>query len=169
MTHGTLETVDGRAALRFERRLAHPVETVWQAVTQPAELAHWFPAEVTVDLRVGGAMTFDQGEGEPTGGEVTELDPPRVLAFLWGEDQLRVELEPDDRGCVLRFTHVIGDERRAARDAAGWHVCLDALERRLAGEPPAGPHSGLGSPWEPLYEEYAGRGLPVGAPIPGRD
>ena len=27
MMDGTLETIDGRPALRFERRLAHPVES----------------------------------------------------------------------------------------------------------------------------------------------
>ena len=44
MTDGTLETIDGRPALRFERRLAWPVERVWQAVSEPAELERWFPA-----------------------------------------------------------------------------------------------------------------------------
>ena len=27
--NGTLHTIDGRSVLRFERRLAHPVEKVW--------------------------------------------------------------------------------------------------------------------------------------------
>jgi uncharacterized protein YndB with AHSA1/START domain len=44
MMDGTLETIDGRPALRFERRLAHSVERVWRAVSEPAELARWFPA-----------------------------------------------------------------------------------------------------------------------------
>ena len=38
----TQQTVDGRPALRFERRLKHSVERVWRAVTEPAELARWF-------------------------------------------------------------------------------------------------------------------------------
>ena len=33
---GTLETRDGRHVLRYERRLAHPVERVWAALTQPS-------------------------------------------------------------------------------------------------------------------------------------
>ena len=37
--HGTLETVDGRPALRFERRLPHSVERVWRAISEPAVLA----------------------------------------------------------------------------------------------------------------------------------
>ena len=47
MIDGTLETIDGRPALRFERRLAHSVQRVWHAVTEPAELAQWFVAPVT--------------------------------------------------------------------------------------------------------------------------
>ena len=37
MTDGTLETIDGRPALRFERILGYPVERVWRAVSVPAE------------------------------------------------------------------------------------------------------------------------------------
>jgi hypothetical protein len=31
--HATLEEVDGRPALRFERALPHPPERVWKALT----------------------------------------------------------------------------------------------------------------------------------------
>jgi uncharacterized protein YndB with AHSA1/START domain len=37
----TQQTVDGRPALRLERRLDHSVERVWRAVTAPAELARY--------------------------------------------------------------------------------------------------------------------------------
>lgn len=37
MTDGTLETIDGRPALRFERTLAHSVERVWRAISDPAD------------------------------------------------------------------------------------------------------------------------------------
>src|SRR4051812_32529323 len=83
---GTFHDIDGRPALRFERRLAHPIETVWHAVTDPAELEHWFPASVTVDLRVGAAMRFEFTEYEdipPSTGLVTEYEPPRLFAFDW--------------------------------------------------------------------------------------
>ena len=66
-------------------------------------------------------------------GEVIEVDPPRSLAFTWGDDMLRIELEGDDDGCVLHFVVLFDDAERASRDAAGWHVCLDRLERHLGG------------------------------------
>ena len=175
--HGTYDTIDGRPALCFERRLSHPVDAVWRAVTEPSELEHWFPTDVEVDLRVGGRMRFTFREevelgGEPvpqtTEGEVLELDPPRHFAFDWDDDRLHFELEPDEGGnaCLLRFTVVLGDEDKAARDAAGWHVCLDVMERRLAGEDTAGPDSEPNEPWRGLYEDYQRRGLPARAPLP---
>jgi len=166
--HGTYESVEGRPAVRFERRLAHPIDAVWRAVTEPAELAHWFPGEVTVDLRPGGRMTFSDEGFTSLDGEVTELDPPRLFAFSWGDDHLRFELEPADggAGCVLRFTHVLDASDRAARDAAGWHVCLDLLELRLAGTPTTPPTAVATEEWRRHYDEYRWRGLPTGAPVP---
>jgi uncharacterized protein YndB with AHSA1/START domain len=166
--HGTYETVDDRSALTFERRLAHPVERVWRAVTDPAELAHWFPSAVHGDIAPGATLTFEfpGGEAPTMQGEVIEHDPPRCLAFTWGDDMLRIELEPDDGGCVLHFVVLFDDAERASRDAAGWHVCLDLLERRLAGEATQAPTSDATPDWRELYEEYQRRGLPVGAPVP---
>jgi uncharacterized protein YndB with AHSA1/START domain len=172
--HGTYETIDDeRPALRFERRIAHPIEAVWEAITRPEELAHWFPCRVEVDLRLGGRMTFHFAEHDlPDAastllGEVTELDPPRRFAFLWGEDHLNFELEPTGDGAtMLRFLVELDQREKAARDAAGWHVCLDQLEETLAGA-----HSdaitGAGSRWREHYAEYERRGMPAGAPIPG--
>ncbi len=39
MKHGTLTTKGNRVELRFERRLAHPPEKVWRALTDNQELA----------------------------------------------------------------------------------------------------------------------------------
>src|SRR3954454_12496715 len=113
-------------ALRFERRFAHPVEKVWRAVSEPAELAHWFPCRVEAgELRVGAKLhfVFPEEVGIEMDGEVTAFEPPRLLAFTWGEDELRFELEPHgDGGTLLRFTDVIAEQDKAARDAAGWDV-----------------------------------------------
>ena len=153
--YGAYETIDGKPAVRFERVYPHPVERVWRSVTVPEEMAAWFPSTVEVDLREGGEMrfTFDKHQVEPMDGRVVELDPPRVFAFLWGEDLLRLELAPAGDGTRLTLTQELRGADEAARNAAGWHVCLDKL-------------GGEDTDWEPLYEEYQRRGLPVGAEIP---
>jgi uncharacterized protein YndB with AHSA1/START domain len=166
--HGTYETVDGKPAVRFERRLAHPIERVWRSVTEPAELAHWFPSEVSGELRLGGRLRFSfPGHELPdTEGEITELDPPRRLAFWWGTELLRFELERDGDGTLLRLTHVLSAPDQAARDAAGWHVCLDRLERSLGGEDMTAPGPEPTGEWQEHYDAYEARGLPTGAEIP---
>jgi uncharacterized protein YndB with AHSA1/START domain len=174
--YGAYDTIENRPALRFERRLSHPVEAVWRAITTSDELVHWFPSRVQVDeLRPGAEMTFRFDdmplEGGPSmiTGRITEFDPPRLFAFFWGDDHLRFELEPvegrDDQ-CLLRLTVLLDTRDKAARDGAGWHVCLDRLQSLLAGN--RGPASlGAEKDWRGLYDEYQRRGVPAGAPVPG--
>ena len=154
--YGTYETYEGKPAVRFERVYPHPVERVWRSITVPDELASWFPSQVEVDLREGGAMRFtdDPHLAEPMDGRVVELDPPKVFAFLWGKDLLRLELAPEGDGTRLTLIQTLEPDE-AARNASGWHVCLDKL-------------GGEDTDWEPLYEEYQRRGVPAGAEIPGR-
>jgi uncharacterized protein YndB with AHSA1/START domain len=169
--NGSFETVDGRPAVRFERRLRRPVDAVWRAVTEPDELAHWFPAAVTVDLRLGGAIAFAfaDDDGSPAYGEVTELEAPHRFAFTWGGDLIRFELEALDggAGCRLRFTNVLGERDAAARTAAGWHVCLRHLVARLDGVSLPPPAPDATPEWRAAYDGYVEQGIPAGAPIPG--
>jgi uncharacterized protein YndB with AHSA1/START domain len=72
----SLTTVDGRHQLRIERELAHPVERVWTAITDPAELSRWFPATVELELRTGAPVRYSMGPDQPEQtGTVLALDP----------------------------------------------------------------------------------------------
>ncbi|WP_433859384.1 SRPBCC family protein [Streptomyces kronopolitis] len=135
----TLTTSDGRTALRMERRLAHPPAKVWSAITDPAHLGQWFPAEVTVELRPGGAVTFTMPgvSGVAMTGTVTDAEEPRLFAFTWGADHLRWEIAPDGDGSLLTLVHTFGDRFGGASFASGWHLCLTALSQLLDGAPPA--------------------------------
>jgi uncharacterized protein YndB with AHSA1/START domain len=129
MRTGTQETVDGRPALRFERRLAHSPERVWRAITEPDELDRWFVAPVAW-IPEEGELIESAGEG----GRVTTVDPPRTLAWEWSTDRFRFELTPHDGGCTLVFFHVFSAERGPAwQHAAGWEGYFDRLEAHLAG------------------------------------
>jgi uncharacterized protein YndB with AHSA1/START domain len=125
---GTLETIDGRPALRFERRYAHSVERLWRAVTDPAELERWFPAHVDWGPELG--ETF---ESHGVAGGITELDEPHTIAWSWGDELFRFELRADGDGCRLVFTHVLDDRALAAQHAAGWDTYFDRLEAHVAG------------------------------------
>jgi uncharacterized protein YndB with AHSA1/START domain len=164
-----VELDDGRPAVRFERVYDHPVQRVWKLVTAPAELAHWFPSpEITLDLAVGGTIRF---RGDPhmpeseTTGRVLAVEEPRRLAFTWGGDELHFELEPLGEGRTrFTLTNVLQARNTAARNAAGWDVCLSALDARAGNRPQHGAPR-----WGPAYDRYVAAGLPSGAPVPGRD
>jgi uncharacterized protein YndB with AHSA1/START domain len=158
-----LQGQEGRSVLRFERVFRHPPERVWRALTEPGELAGWHPTPFELEPAAPGGTVRFLPEGdvpEMPDGEVSEYEPPRLLAYAWGDDQLRWELRPKDDGCLLVLTHVFDDRFKAARDAAGWHVCLDALSAVLDG---AGRDARemLHGEWQGLNREYEERfGIP---------
>jgi len=70
---------------RIERQitLPFPREQVWQALTDPVELAIWFADSVELDLRPGGAARF--GWRKDTNPAVVErVEPMHQLSFRWG-------------------------------------------------------------------------------------
>lgn len=138
---GDLGSLDaGARTIRFVRGYPHPVHRVWQAVTEPDQLAAWFPQVVVGDLLVPGARVRFESDAEGAevfDGKVLRVSPPTLLEFEWGTDVIRLELEAEGTGCRLTFTdtlHVLG---KAARDGAGWHACLDLLGAVVSGTPPS--------------------------------
>ncbi|TMR91678.1 SRPBCC domain-containing protein [Nonomuraea basaltis] len=159
MIHGTLETIDGRPALRFERTLPYPVERVWRAVSVPAELERWFPAAVDWTPAVG--ETFEAGGATV---EVTEVDPPHRLAWVYAGQPYSFDLAADGDGCRLIFIHVIDDRDLSAQTATGWEAYLSRLEPHLAGKDLSEEEAH--ERWEEIHERYAERfGVD---PTPGR-
>jgi uncharacterized protein YndB with AHSA1/START domain len=159
MIDGTLETIDGRPALRFERVLDHPVERVWRAISEPAELERWFPA--AADWTPATGETF---EAYGATGEVTEAEAPHRLAWTYGADRYSFELSDTEGGCRLIFIHVFEDRSLAAQTAAGWDTYLSRLEPHLAGGYVSEEEAH--QPWQDVHERYAERfGVD---PTPGR-
>src|SRR5919201_4182849 len=130
-----LQDAEGRFALRFERVLRHPTERVWSALTDPDEQFGWHPTPAEFEPAAGGAVAYLEGGDVPdmADGVLTHYEPPRLLAYTWGDDHLRWELRPHDDGCMLVLTHTFDDRLKAARDADGWQMCLEALDALLAG------------------------------------
>ena len=155
MTDGELIRDGDAYVLRFERELSHPIDRVWQALTEPSGLAAWFPSAVEMELHVGGKIVYINDptfEVDPellaTSGEVVELDPKRRFAFTWGNDLLRFELAPSGAGCRMVFTHRLPHRAMVNRTISGWSVCLDSLTAALAGTPVDNPG------WRHYYDHY---------------
>lgn len=159
MIDGTLETIDGHPALRFERSLVHSVERVWRAVSDPAELERWFPAVVDWTPVAGEKL-----EAFGMTGEVTEVEPPHRLAWIFNGDRYSFELAAQEDGCQLIFTHVFDERTPAAQTAAGWETYLSRLDHHLAGQYLS--EQDAHESWEEVHERYAERfGVD---PAPGR-
>jgi uncharacterized protein YndB with AHSA1/START domain len=140
--YGTLEVGGEVPELRYRRHLAHPPAKVWRALTEDKHLAGWFPTTIEGDRAAGARLrySFRQNEGQPFDGEMLAFDPPSVMELRWAEDILRFELEPEGSGCLLTLVVSFPELGKGARDAAGWHVCLEQL---------AYVADGTGLPWDP--------------------
>ncbi|MFI5695073.1 SRPBCC family protein [Kribbella sp. NPDC051586] len=133
----TLSSENGRTVLRMRRELRHPAEKVWRAITEPGQLAGWFPAAVELDLRLDGVVrfTFEEDPGAPVDeqstGVIRAYEPPHLIEYTWGDEVLRWELLPTAAGCTLQLTATYDDRAGSASFAGGWTLCFDALERVL--------------------------------------
>jgi uncharacterized protein YndB with AHSA1/START domain len=138
---GTVERIDNGYQIRFERRLRHPVEKVWAALTDRERLEAWLGA-VEMDLVEGGSITIrwlntdTEGNYAVAVGTITRLDPLRVFEVDTDiHGLLRWELRPEGAGSHLTLTtrSSIPDEYLTLV-LAGWHIHLDFLEESLDGQ-----------------------------------
>jgi uncharacterized protein YndB with AHSA1/START domain len=175
---GTLETRAGRHVLRYERRLAHPIERVWAALTHPGELRGWL-ADADIDLVAGGRVqlrwlnTDDEGNGAVADGTVTALDPPRLLELdTEPHGVLRWELREADGGTALTLIVSVPAPNAGIELArAGWHIHLEHLADALAGRPVDWPAwSAEHRPrWQQIHAAYAASEASTSASAAGRD
>jgi uncharacterized protein YndB with AHSA1/START domain len=130
-----------------------PPEAVWDALTQPEQLASWWGSDTDyrtmnwqVDLRPGGKWSGDSArvDGSQTGnvnGEYLEVDPPRLLVYTWRaswdnftETLIRMELTPTAKGTLVKVRHSGFADRTAsgAGHAEGWKRVLGWLSEHPA-------------------------------------
>ncbi|MFJ4714426.1 SRPBCC family protein [Streptomyces sp. NPDC088785] len=168
LTGDYLTLDDGRPAVRLTRAYRRTAEEVWGYASAPAELARWFPSAFeAAELRPGAVIRFfDDPHLPESTGTVLAADPPRHLSYTWGGDELRLDVAPLDDGTTrLTLTNVLESADTAARNAAGWEICLNALDAADRGEreAPSRPT------WKELYDAYVAAEFPSGAPVPGAD
>lgn len=131
------------ATLVFERRLSHPAEIVWEALTEPKELEEWYLTKARIDGRQGGRIDFWSGPTKVhVTGSILVWDPPHVFEHEWivqpstgfpkGEKAtIRWEIVPDGNTSVLKMTHRNLTPGTAQVFSSGAHAFLDRLEASL--------------------------------------
>ncbi len=142
------------------RELRHAPEKVWNALTDPEQLRQWAPYDADGSLGNAGARVKLTTVGAPTPvvseTTIVRAEAPRELVFQWGGNDIRWELEAVGAGTRLTLWHNI-DRRYVAMGAAGWHICLDVLDRLVADTPlgrMVGPDAIRFGGWQRLHVEY---------------
>jgi uncharacterized protein YndB with AHSA1/START domain len=157
---GVVARSDDKVVIRFERRLAHPPERVWEALIDPEQLIAWW-GEADVEPTEGGEFTMRWQNTKPDGtrpvmhATITKLREGELLEMegdLHGT--LRFELRPDGDGTLLTFSSTLElPEEQRPGALAGWHFHLDALARALDGG--STDLSTPGREWEQIEAAYS--------------
>jgi uncharacterized protein YndB with AHSA1/START domain len=140
--------------LHFVRTYAAPRQLVWDAWTDPDQMAQWWgprgvstPREsIELDLRPGGIVRFDMvddasGVRYPNSGRFLEVEPPARI--VWTDDGFpdgsgtgtaTVTFEAIDDTTTRLTVHIAADFSDAVRAGAeiGWGTQLDTLADFLA-------------------------------------
>jgi uncharacterized protein YndB with AHSA1/START domain len=141
--NGFISVEGDSATLTFKRRLKHPIEAVWSAITDPKQRADWFGVTV-IDGCAGGTIEM-VAEGPPAPreqrtvrGHILVWDPPRVLEHEWKQplvekSVVRYELAPEGDSTILTFTHRGLGLTNAKGYISGTHAFIDRLAAYLDG------------------------------------
>jgi len=141
-----------KTSLEIVRFINVPVDRVYNAWTDPAQLRQWFGPEnvrtrnITADVRVGGKYRWDltspEGEEMSAFGEYKELVPGKKIVFTWQWDDdeawenrtsvVTIELFERHGGAELRLRHEqLPSEESRDRHNEGWNSLVDRLEQFL--------------------------------------
>ncbi|WP_394845772.1 SRPBCC family protein [Pendulispora brunnea] len=144
--NGLVVVDDGFATILFERRLPHPIEDVWAAITDPEERAAWL-GKTRIEPHVDGIVeTVADGPPVPPEvrtftGRVLVWEPPHVFEHTWdqkiiGQTIARYELSRDGDATILRFTQRgFRNRTHAGGFAAGTHAYFERLYAHLTKQP----------------------------------
>ena len=131
-----------------EIEIAAPPARVFAALTDPVQLLAWWGDRHTfpsthweLDARVGGRWLSrwrgPDGATFALGGEVLEIDPPRLLAYSWWDERypglphttVRYELTATATSTLVTLTHDGFDSDRADFDDynGGWSIVMSSL------------------------------------------
>lgn len=119
----TIVVTPDQDAVMGEIHIAAPPERIFQALTDPNQLAQWWGqtglyrlTDCRADVRPGGTWQSIgvSADGQPfqTSGEYLEVDPPHLLVYTWLADwdggtksTVRFEFTPSGDGTLVKLRH----------------------------------------------------------------
>lgn len=138
------------ATLTIQRLMPGPIERVWSYLTESHLRRQWL-ASGEMEMKVGAPFELvwrndeltDPPGQRPDGfstehsmqSRITELDPPRKLAFTWdGTGDVSIALEEQGDKVLLTLIHPrLPNRKMQLMVGAGWHMHLDILVARASG------------------------------------
>jgi uncharacterized protein YndB with AHSA1/START domain len=138
-------------SLTLVRRIAARPSIVFEALTTPEGIAHWYGPDdgpvlvAEVDLRVGGRFRLRfrmlDGSEHESSGQYLELRRPERIVMTWrwlggaddpNESRVEITLRPVPEGTELTFTHSgLASEETARSHRQGWSGALAKLVRHF--------------------------------------
>jgi uncharacterized protein YndB with AHSA1/START domain len=150
------------AAIVEELSIDASRERVWRALTQPAEIGHWWTNDLNVTPEVGSLAEFRFGEWGDfvLRFEIAELDEASKVRWItrlgppqWAGTSVTWQLELGQHGTRLRFTHdgFVRVDEVYEQTRGNWKYFLASLKSYIEtgkgtpGVPPLVSSSGGGS------------------------
>jgi uncharacterized protein YndB with AHSA1/START domain len=130
------------------RVIAASPATVFSFFTDVERWISWQGVDGEIDARAGGVLQIRMPGGQIASGRFIEVIAERRLVFTWGWEgeappvppgstTVVIELEPDERGTLLRLTHsALAPPPVAEHHRAGWERYLERLRIRAEGGDP---------------------------------
>jgi uncharacterized protein YndB with AHSA1/START domain len=142
---------------RIERTMVLPAprQRVWEAITKPEQLAHWFGVVSDMDFRVGGAIQLRwENKPCPYSGTIEVIEPTQRFAFRWPSyaiahpeitfdivpsTRVEITLEEQAEGTLLTLVESgfasqpqsVPAEELYRGNQDGWQECLNGLRAYL--------------------------------------
>ena len=140
----------------LERTLPASALRVFEMISQPQNMVLWWGhdemivPEHNLDFSKPGpwysVMQSPDGRKRMVSGEVTEVDPPRFIAFTWAwhdggpggpreaETRVTIEIDPvGDDQAVMKLSHIgLPTDSARAGHTRGWLSIFDKLEKGLS-------------------------------------
>lgn len=125
--------------LRVTWSLPFEPDLAWVAFADSEILGQWLGHPIERDLRPGGRLAIEHGEGYLSRSIVAEANPPHRLAMSWSfpdepESKVSFTLHPSFSGTALDLVHRDLGELTASY-GPGWITHLTYLEAAITGRP----------------------------------
>jgi uncharacterized protein YndB with AHSA1/START domain len=140
----------GDLTARASPRIAAPVERVWRALTDPAEIRkYYFGTDLKTDWKVGSPITWSgewQGKPYQDKGRILEFEPNRRMKYshfspMMGKPDtpenyhdITIDVAPDGDGTRVSLAQEgSADEKTRDHSQQNWTMMLDGLRKLLEG------------------------------------